>query len=48
MYNDYPDLMDEKNNNQTFGKVWEKMHDFNCSKFDYATEEGKYYFQTID
>lgn len=48
MYNDYPDLMDEKNNNQTFGKVWEKMHDFNCSKFDYDTEEGKYYFQTID
>lgn len=48
MYNDYPQLMDEKNNNETFWKVWEKMHDFNMSKFDYETEEGKYYFQTID
>lgn len=48
MYNEYPDLMDEKNNNMTFWKVWEKMHDFNCSKFDYNTEEGKYYFNTID
>jgi hypothetical protein len=48
MYNDYPNLMDEKNNNETFWKVWEKMHDFNMSKFDYETEEGKYYFQTID
>lgn len=48
MYNDYPDLMDEKNNNRTFWKVREKMHDFNCSKFDYETEEGKYYFRTID
>lgn len=48
MYNEYPDLTDEKNNSTTFGKVWEKMHDFNCSKFDYSTEEWKYYFQTID
>lgn len=48
MYNEYPQLMDEKNNNETFWKVWEKMHDFNCSKFDYSTEEGKYYFQSID
>lgn len=48
MYNDYPDLMDEKNNNETFWKVREKMHDFNMSKFDYWTDEGKYYFQTID
>jgi hypothetical protein len=48
MYNDYPDLMDEKNNNETFWRVWEKMHDFNMSKFDYSTEEWKYYFQSID
>lgn len=48
MYNEYPDLTDEKNNSTTFGKIWEKMHDFNCSKFDYATEEGKYYFRSID
>lgn len=48
MYNDYPDLVDEKNNSRTFWKVREKMHDFNCGKFDYETEEWKYYFQTID
>lgn len=39
MYNEYPEISDEKNNCNTFGKVWEKMHDFNCSKFKYDTEE---------
>ena len=48
MYNDYPNLADDKSNSSTFGKMWEKMHDFNCSKFDYKTDEWKYYFQTID
>lgn len=48
MYNEHPSLEDEKNNSRTFWKVWEKMHDFNCWKFDYWTEEWKYYFQTID
>ena len=48
LYNEKPSIADEKNNSQTFGKIWEKMHDFNMSKFDYGTEEGKYYFQTID
>lgn len=48
LYNEYPELSDEKNNCETFGRLWEKMHDFNCSKFDYGTVEGKYYFQTID
>lgn len=48
MYNDYPNLADDKSNSSVFGKMWEKMHDFNCSKFDYNTEEWKYYFQTLD
>lgn len=48
MYNEYPNLADDKNNSQTFGKIREKMHDFNMSKFDYDTEEWKYYFQSID
>ena len=48
MYSEYPELWDDKNNSTTFGKMWEKMHDFNCSKFDYKTEEWKYYFQSID
>lgn len=34
--------------NKWFWLLWEKMHDFNCSKFDYGTPEWKYYFQTID
>lgn len=48
MYNEYPEISDEKNNWNTFGKIWEKMHDFNCSKFKYETEEWKYYFNSID
>lgn len=48
MYNDYPNLADDKSNSSTFSKMWKKMHDFNCSKFDYKTDEWKYYFQTID
>lgn len=48
MYSEYPQFWDDKNNSTTFGKMWEKMHDFNCSKFDYKTEEWKYYFQSID
>ena len=45
---DYPQLEEWNNTVENFGKVWEKMHDYNCNKFDYGTEEGKYYFQTID
>ena len=48
MYRDYMELWDDKNNCNTFGKVWEKMHDFNMSKFKYDTEEWKYYFNSID
>ena len=39
MYNEYPQISDEKNNSTTFGKLREKLHDFNMSKFDYDTEE---------
>jgi len=45
---DYPQLEEWNNTVENFGKIWEKMHDYNCNKFDYGTEEGKYYFQTID
>jgi len=48
LYREHPELSDDLNNNNTFGTIWEKMHDFNCSKFNYDTEEWKYYFQTID
>lgn len=48
MYNEYPQLEDDKNNCRTFWTIREKMHDLNCSKFDYGTEEWKYYFRTID
>ena len=48
MYNEYPSISDDKNNWNTFGKVREKMHDFNCARFDYWTDEGKYYFNSID
>jgi hypothetical protein len=48
MYSEFPDLEEGSNTCQNFWKLWEKMHDFNCSKFDYNTEEWKYYFQTTD
>lgn len=48
MYSEFPDLEEWSNTCQNFWKLWEKMHDFNCSKFDYNTEEWKYYFQTTD
>jgi hypothetical protein len=34
--------------NEWFGKLWEEMHDWNCNKFKYDTEEWKFYFRTID
>ena len=34
--------------NEWFGKLWEKMHDWNCDKFNYDTDEWKFYFRTID
>lgn len=48
LYREHPELWDEVNNNNSFWIIWEKMHDFNCSKFNYDTEEWKYYFQTTD
>lgn len=48
MYREHEEISDKLNNCNTFGKVREKMHDFNCARFNYDTEEGKYYFRTID
>ena len=48
LYRDYPELSDKKTSCDILGKIWEKMHDFNCSRFKYETPEWKYYFQSID
>ena len=44
LYRDYPEFSDKKTNCDILGKIWEKMHDFNCSRFKYETPEWKYYF----
>lgn len=45
---DYPQLEEWSDTVENFGKIREKMHDYNCNKFDYGTDEWKYYFNTID
>lgn len=47
-YRERPSLEEWNNTANEFGKIREKMHDYNCNKFDYSTPEWKYYFNTID